>query len=73
MMEVIAEQLRDRYISLETEELAELYHAGGLTDLGIAVLKEVIESRGIAWSDLAKSGSDIGEPAEQASSGLLLH
>ena len=71
MIEVTAEQLRDRYGSSETEELAELYHAGGLTDLGISVLKEVIESRGIAWNDFVKPGSDIGKPDEQASAGRL--
>ena len=70
-MEVTAEQLRDRYGSSETEELAELYQAGGLTDLGITVLKEVIESRGMAWSDFAKPRLDIEESDEQAGSGPL--
>jgi hypothetical protein len=70
-MEVTPEQLRDRYGSSETEELAEIYHAGGLTDLGITVLKEVIESRGMTWSDFAKAQSDIKEPDEQAEAEVL--
>jgi len=71
MMEVTKEQLRDRYGSLETEALAELYQAGGLTDLGTTVLKEVIESRGMTWSDFAKPHSDIKEPDKQAEAEVL--
>jgi hypothetical protein len=46
-MEVTAEQLRERYESLETEELIDLHRHSGLTDLASSVLSEVLASRGI--------------------------
>ncbi len=48
-MEVTAESLHERYSSMNTEALADLY-AGGLTDLAVTVLEEVITSRGLDWA-----------------------
>ena len=48
-MKVKAESLHERYSSMDTEELADIYHAGGLTDLAVSVLKDVITSRGLDW------------------------
>ena len=53
-MKVTDESLYERYDSLNTEALADLYHAGGLTDLGVNVLKEVIASRGLDWAQFTK-------------------
>ena len=50
-MKVTDESLFERYDSLNTEALADLYHAGGLTDSGVKVLKEVITSRGLDWTE----------------------
>jgi len=49
-MEVTAESLRERYSSMNSEALADLYH-GGLTELAVSVLKEVITSRGLDWTE----------------------
>ena len=49
-MKVTAESLRERYSSMNTEALADRYH-GGLTDLALSVLKEVITSRGLDWAE----------------------
>ena len=53
-MKPTAELLRERYDSMNTEALADLYH-GGLTDLAVNVLKEVITSRGLDWTDFTTS------------------
>ena len=53
-MKPTAESLRERYDSMNTEALADLYH-GGLTDLAVNVLKEVITSRGLDWTDFTTS------------------
>ena len=45
-MKVTVESLHERYSSMNTEALADLYH-GELTDLAVNVLKEVITSRGL--------------------------
>ena len=56
-MEVTAESLRERYRSMNTEALADLYHAGGLTDLADRVLKDEITSRGLDWAQFTKPPS----------------
>jgi hypothetical protein len=48
-MEVTEEQLRERYNSFATAELAQLYQAGSLSELAVNVLKEVITSRSMSW------------------------
>ncbi len=53
-MEVTAKHLHERYSSMDTEELADSYHAGELTDLAVSVLKEVITSRGLDWAQFTK-------------------
>ena len=49
-MNVTAESLHELYSSMNTEALADLYH-GGLTDLAVSVLKDVITSRGLDWTE----------------------
>jgi len=53
-MEVTPKHLHQRYSSMDTEELADSYHAGGLTDLAVSVVKEVITSRGLDWAQFTK-------------------
>ena len=50
-MEVTSESLHERYSSMNTEALANLYHAGGMTDLAVSVLKDEITSRGLDWTE----------------------
>ena len=64
-MEVTAESLHERLSSINTEALADLYHAGGLTDLAVSVLKEVITSRGLDWTEFTALS-----PIEPASGSL---
>ncbi len=44
-MEVTDQELRERYESLETQELIELRDAGTITESALSVLEEVLESR----------------------------
>ena len=53
-MKVTDETLYERYDSLNTEALADLYDSGGLTDSGVNVLKEVITSRRLDWAQFTK-------------------
>ncbi len=56
-MELTAKHLHERYSSMDTEELADIYHAGALTDLSVSVLKEVITSRGLDWAQFTNPPS----------------
>jgi len=44
-MEINAECLRQRYSAMETDELIELRRKGGLTDVALGVLDDVLKSR----------------------------
>jgi hypothetical protein len=62
-MKVTAASLHERYSSMNTEALADLYH-GGLTDLAVSVLKDVITSRGLDWAQFTKPESSTTEPEQ---------
>ena len=64
-MDVTAESLHERYDAMNTEALADLYHAGGMTDLAVSVLKDVITSRGLDWAEFITPS-----PTEPASGSL---
>ena len=64
-MDVTAESLHERYSAMNNEALADLYHAGGLTDLAVSVLKDVITSRGLDWTEFTALS-----PTEPASESL---
>lgn len=65
-MEVTEKQLRERYVSLETEELIELAGEGQLTDLAQTVVVEVLASRGLEETEIKSLlvNSDVEEPIE---------
>ncbi len=50
-MDVTAESLHKRYSPMNTQALSDLYHESELTDLAVSVLKDVITSRGLDWTD----------------------
>ncbi len=62
-MKVTVESLHKRYSSMNTEALADLYH-GELTDLAVNVLKEVITSRGLDWTEFTTHSNT--EPESQS-------
>jgi hypothetical protein len=47
-MEIKAEYLRQRYSILETEELIDLKRKGGLTDVALGVINEILNTRGVS-------------------------
>lgn len=47
-MEITAEYLRQRYSTLETDELIELRQKGGLTDVALGVINEILNTRGVS-------------------------
>lgn len=67
-MQVTAKSLRERYSSMNTEALADLYHAGGMTDLAVSVLKDEITSRGLDWAQFTKPSTTEpeSEPASES-------
>ena len=50
-MEVSTESLYERYSTMNTEALSDLYHESDLTDLAVGVLEKVISSRGLDWTE----------------------
>lgn len=52
---------------MTTEALADLYHAGGLTELAVSVLKEEIMSRRLDWTEFTAppSKGPISEPPSE--------
>jgi hypothetical protein len=59
-MDVTAEELKQRYESLETDALLDLYRQGNLTDLAISVMNEVLITRGWGLEDLKKLSQEQG-------------
>ena len=47
-MEIKAEYLRQRYSTMETDELIELRRKGGLTDVALGVINEILNTRGVS-------------------------
>ena len=64
-MDVTAESLHERYSSMNTEALSDLYHESELTDLAVNVLEDVVTSRGLDWTEFTTVS-----PTEPASESL---
>jgi hypothetical protein len=63
-MEVTEKNLRERYESLETEELIELYTKTELTDLASSVLTQILGERGVPLEKLPKLSEKRAKESE---------
>ena len=63
-MKVTAESLYERYSSMNTEALSDLYHESELTDLAVNVLEDVVTSRGLDWTEFTTVSPN--EPASES-------
>lgn len=60
-MEIKAEYLRQRYSTMETEELIELKRNGGLTEVASGVLDEILKTRGVTDENQADITKQLKE------------
>ena len=65
-MKITAQDLREQYESLATEELIELYMKNELTELASSVLVQILKERGVSLENVAELAAKEAKKAESS-------